>query len=79
MFRICVYALSHKPINTAKCNVSVLECPFGIVTPLGIEMAEFPYDNGHLLDSSSVGQMRIVAVSGTKQHGNQSSGTRQTI
>jgi hypothetical protein len=30
-------------------------------------MAEFPYDLHHLLDSSSAGQMRVVAGSGTKQ------------
>jgi len=61
VFRICVYALSHKPINTAKCNIWVLECPSGI------EMAELPYDLGHLLDSSSAGQMRVVAGADTKQ------------
>ena len=61
VFRICIYALSHKPINTAKCNIWVLECPSGI------EMAELPYDLGHLLDSSSAGQMRVVAGADTKQ------------
>ena len=64
-FRISVYALPHKPTKTAKRNVLVLECPFGIESSAGIESPEILIDEHHLANSSHAGQMRVVA--GTNQ------------
>jgi hypothetical protein len=64
-FRISVCALPHKPIKTAKRDVLVLECPFGIESSSGIESPEFSPDGEHLVNSLHAGQMRVVA--GTSQ------------
>ena len=60
-FRISVCALPHKPTKTAKRDVLVLECPFGIESSSGIESPEVFPDLDHLVNSSHAGQMRIVA------------------
>jgi len=60
-FRISVCALPHKPTKTAKRNVLVLECPFGIESSAGIESPEIFIDEHHLVNSSHAGQMRVVA------------------
>jgi hypothetical protein len=72
-FRISVCALPHKPTKTAKRDVLVLECQFGIESSSGIESPEFCHDLFHL----SIHHMRVRCTSLQAQTGNQSIGPRQ--